>query len=677
MDIKQADQESFLTQSDTATLAAGTSTSPPRGETFLTQEEVDALLADIRTEPPQAESSPTLSATGDVVGGESSPVTVVEDSLDGASFNKAVLGGLEEVGVMPELMKNRADFSAMTEGYSSWKMVIANPQAVALVKKDTELQKTVLASQAEGSPVELQLEDAQQEEGQLDAAPDYLSASDVPVTAESLIYQGTNFLQTDHTPKIHGEESVNITRTVHLPIRQRVILNKRRNQIVSPSQPSAPNSARPNIAPAPDVSGGGRVSAIDQFRRHGMNSDPGQGVMNASPDQALAVLNERKLKGIQALLAKGLQTLPKSLEKFNAISSRKKFLIGVGFAGASVLTGGALSILSQGISTAGFASQRYMRILKDNEAKNIVTNKAHLAATSMLYGLALSLGTSQIMSSLFAHIEVPDVIKEKVASLKDSLKEYFSSFSGTTPVQNLQHDPNAVKGNTVVSVPEPTVATVAPEVTGTQAAPPDASTVIDPSRVYLPEYTIQPGDSLTKIIREQVLPSIPGIESMEPYQKNNIIENLLQQAKENPTSPFYATINQFADPSVIQVDKTLDLNEIRQGIVGYHNNAFGGTLLDHAKTITESVVTSTATPIPDVYVYDPGVPLQNDVTIGSESVYSELRPENSEISEDPEDLEEDLSNIEEDPDYRKYVDDVFGDVEENPRIEGLGYRNNA
>lgn len=589
-------------------------------ESFLSSEEVAALLVpDDKPQKPEVKVTQEVKVTPpDEVAKLKEKAFSIDDirnSFDASRFNKAVLGNLEASGVIPELEKTRADFRSVTQGYTSWKMVVGDPQAVALVKKDTELQQAAVAaptknridrSQYEVAPDRFNIKD---ESTKAKASPGVtfkgIDAKNLEYdykAAQDLINPGPNSAQVILAPK-RQEVAPGVTRTSHAPLRPGALPRNAPSPDGAASMPSAQERVIPTVSGTPSKTRS-LESSIDSNRQHGMDTEV---------VEVMEGLQDRKAKGIKGLLEKGVSVLPKSLEQFNKMSSRKKLALGIIFAGASIATGGAFSVVSRGISTAGFASQRYERVLKERESKNTETNKALLAATSVLYGFALSLGTSQIMSEVFSHIEVPDSVKEKVADFKDSLKNFFASFSGATPAQVLPPPPSGpadINGLVLQNSVAPTMTT--PDHHGVYTSGSEAASALEAAKVNLPEYLIHSGDNLTKIIRDQVLPSIPGVESMTDFQKNNIIENLLQQAKDNPTSPYYATLNQFADPSRIVPGKMLDLNEIRQGIVGYHNNAFGGTLLDHAKTITQSVQPSA----PSVFTSGTTVVESTNVTSG-------------------------------------------------------------
>ncbi len=307
-----------------------------------------------------------------------------------------------------------------------------------------------------------------------------------------------------------------------------------------------------------------------------------------------ATLERRKDKASSRLLEMGLTGLVKGLESFKNVNPKTKLAIGLALAGTSIATGGLTSILSKGLSIASLASSHYHEKIKALEAEGAYFDARKIAVQSLTRGVILALASSELMSYLAPHVPgALDTITEKFSSVKENVKSWFSGLSEVTPLptSRLESMPiNGLTANRLEEMPINGLSTDDGLKMNSSASLTESLSSVEslttPSTSPLPAYTILSGDNLTKIIREHVFTTIPGVDNLTEFQKDTIIANLLQQAKENPTSPFYQTINQFTNPSMIQSGKVLDLNEIRQGIIGYHHNPFGGTLFDYAKTIT-------------------------------------------------------------------------------------------
>ena len=298
--------------------------------------------------------------------------------------------------------------------------------------------------------------------------------------------------------------------------------------------------------------------------------------------ETLTVRNE---KTKERLLEMGLNGLVKGVEVWKNVSPRKKFLIGLTLAGASVASGGLTSFISKGLSTLTYASAHYHEKLQKLEEKGEEIDKRKLAVQSITRGFILAMASSQLMGLLAPHVpEAFEAVKEKFSSVKDGVKEWFSSFKDVAPVPDtgVALSPgmdNSVFPNGFTS-PEYTVSTPDSLSAGESLA--------GPNIVVLPDHIVQPGENLTKIIKEHVIKTIPNYQNLSPFQQNSMIENLLKQASLNKGQSFYDAINTFADPSKLAPGQTVNLTQIRDALTGYTFNQFGGkTLLEHAQGLYE------------------------------------------------------------------------------------------
>lgn len=258
-------------------------------------------------------------------------------------------------------------------------------------------------------------------------------------------------------------------------------------------------------------------------------------------------LLKRREASQERLKQEGLTNIEKGVKYMNAMSPRTKFLIAIGFAGAAVATGGATAVLSKIFSAGTFATGLYEKEVAQKQKDGEPVKKGRIALKSLLIGTVLALGTSQLIS-LAADAAAP-IVSDTI----DKIKEFFAG------------NPEAA------AVPE---TAVVPE---TGPTPPPFELLA------LPDYTIEPGDNLTKVTMEKVIPNIPGTDEMTPFQKENMIQNMLKYAAAHPFDPDFATINQFANPDLIKPGDTLDLNQIRDALNKFSYASHGGeTLLGHA-----------------------------------------------------------------------------------------------
>lgn len=240
----------------------------------------------------------------------------------------------------------------------------------------------------------------------------------------------------------------------------------------------------------------------------------------------------------------GLTNVEKGMKSLNSMSPKTKFLIAIGFAGAAVISGGATTVLSKIFSAGTFATGLYEKEVAQKQKDGAPIKRGRIILKSLLVGAVLALGTSQLMSL------VADAASPIVSDTIDKVKEFFAG--------------------------SPDVAAV-PEIGA-------AEPVIPPlEQVALPEYTVEQGDTLTKVAMEKVMPSLPGIENLSDFQKENMIQNMLKYAAANPADPDFATINKFANPDLIKPNDVLDLNQIKEALSKFNYMKFGGdTLLDRA-----------------------------------------------------------------------------------------------
>ena len=137
---------------------------------------------------------------------------------------------------------------------------------------------------------------------------------------------------------------------------------------------------------------------------------------------------EAKKNESKGLLEKMGVGVVKGLDYYRSRKPRTKILLGVALAGASVATGGALSVVTIGLSAGSYGRGFYEKILKAEQDKGNEVNKKWLIARSALYGVVFAVGTSMIFSQVADHMHdsgVMDSVGEKVSSIKDGLKSLF------------------------------------------------------------------------------------------------------------------------------------------------------------------------------------------------------------------------------------------------------------
>lgn len=559
-------------------------------------------------------------------------------AFESSKFSKSFATVLEKGGAKDSMTYTQGEYAYAVKnlGYSSWKMTINNPNIVALVKKDTEVQNAVLSG-ATPAPEEKRLKssyeiaiermDAKNKETSL-SAPKVVEQSKLGVKQETEPTE-TVFKRNFDLPK-EGEQAPTV----------QALSPQVEPKVTSPRVPRSLDD-RINMSPENFVKEFGATQNLEKV---------GEG------------LEKRKEGTLKRLAGLGLTKLPGALEVFKNVKPRYKLAMGLTLAGASFATGGLTSVLSTGLSTLSYSSGFYAKILAAEQKKNPDVKKEWIAARALGYGLVAALASSTLIGHIVEYMPegAVDAVKEKVSAVKDSLKEWFSSFTSAPPVPSLGTMPinGLTMDNGMTMNPGDAVAQVPGHVSG-----------------MLADHIIQPGESITKIIREQVLSTIPGAASMSELQKNNMIENFLKQASENKGTSYYDTINKFADPNMIQPGQKLNLTQIRDGLTGYRFNQFGGqTLLEHAKSLgeyasspTTSVYSSPVTPDVPSALSQPYVPV-NPADFGADNnPVPEVLPDAGQNSS--QDATVNPSNQ-----AGEGSDEI---LKENPRIQGLGYRNNA
>jgi hypothetical protein len=287
-------------------------------------------------------------------------------------------------------------------------------------------------------------------------------------------------------------------------------------------------------------------------------------------------LNERKEKAKESLTSLGLTKIGKGIEAFGNLSPTKKFAIGMVFAGASVATGGMTSILSKGLSSLSYASMYYKADKAHQEGNEEEFKKGRAALKALGLGIVTALATSSLLSSAGEYVS--EHFGEEIASVKERVGEFFGNlFSEKVPETPVVAEQADLYGQESSPVAEQA------DLFGQEPPLVEPASLIE-SIPELPEYTVQPGDSITKIILQEVLPSIPGAEELTLHQKENMIQNMLQYAQSHPYDFDFETINKFANPDLIYPGDALDINKIRELMMSSSYERFGGeTLIEHAK----------------------------------------------------------------------------------------------
>jgi hypothetical protein len=294
----------------------------------------------------------------------------------------------------------------------------------------------------------------------------------------------------------------------------------------------------------------------------------------ASPERlkdALQKLDARREKAEGNLEAKGLTGIAKALDVWGKANPKLRLGLAVALAGASIVSGTALfGIVGTVLSAGTFAANDFAKKMEIAEKTKEGMKTGKEAVKSLVKGIVLAVGTSALFGIAGDAIQTAG---DKVFGAFDAVKDHFAV---ATPVGVATADPSAMAGIDV-SPASAAEGFDTSKINGLDIAP-DAS--------VFKEYTIQSGDNLTTIIRDQVIDKIPGTESLTPFQKKNMVQNLLEYANGSKDSPLFSTLNQFTDYDLIKPGQTLDLAQIKDAISSHvYDNLNGETLLDHARKL--------------------------------------------------------------------------------------------
>ncbi len=511
-------------------------------------------------------------------------------AFESSKFSKSVATVLEKSGAKDSMTYTQGEYAYAIKNleYSSWKMTINNPTIVALVKKDTEVQNAVLA----GTPLPPQEKTLK---SSYEAALERTGVKDTPIAPkvveevkseakpEEKVLKSSYEIalermdaQAASTPKVSQEVTPEVTSATKPEVTPKpIFLSENRFDLPKEGQEATPTQQTRGLSRfSQDPDRRINMSSVDFIKEFGTRNleKVGEG------------LEQRKEGALKRLAGLGLTKLPEALEVFKNVKPRYKLAMGLTLAGASFVTGGLTSILSTGLSTLSYSSGFYAKMLEAEKKKNGDVKKEWVAARALTYGFVAALASSALIGQIVSHTPegVVDAVKEKVSSVKDGLKEWFVSFTSTPPVPSLESMP--ING---LTMDDGMTMNSTETVSAAESFLPGES-LVAPDIMVLPDHVIQPGENIIKIIREQVLSTIPGVESLTEFQKNNMIENFLKQTAENKDASYYDAINKFTNPNLIQPGQTLNLTQIRDGLTGYTFNQFGGqTLLEHAKSLGE------------------------------------------------------------------------------------------
>jgi hypothetical protein len=282
--------------------------------------------------------------------------------------------------------------------------------------------------------------------------------------------------------------------------------------------------------------------------------------------ERIETLNDTlKKESLERLAKMGLKK-EKIESNFLSMKARPGFKIalGVALAGLSVATGGATSILTKAFSAVTFAQNEYRKEVDQLENDGKDAKKGRIVLKSLVKGIILALGTSSAISL---------VAEALPAGLVDSFKEKVSSFASSAHTS-----PDIVSGSAVGYDPGailPAQDIVSPDAAG-----------YDPEAMLPTEYTVQPGDSLTQIMKDQVISHFPGAENLTELQKENMIQNVLKYAADHPQDASLSTLHQFSNSNLIHPGDAINLSQLREAIAGADYSKFGfDTLLEHAQTL--------------------------------------------------------------------------------------------
>ena len=285
-------------------------------------------------------------------------------------------------------------------------------------------------------------------------------------------------------------------------------------------------------------------------------------------ENAEKALQESREKSKKNLEAMGLTKVGKGLEAFKNMSGKKKLLLGIALAGLSVITGGATSFISTGLSALTFGLRDFDKEKAKAQERGEATTKGTMLKSAVT-GLVLALGTGALF-----HLagDAMSAASQQFSPMMDSIKHFFS------PDHAIASTPDITPGiasTPDIAPPTPPVPSVTPDA-GITGSTPDAIMGALPS---LPtDYVIQPGDNLTNIIRERIFTSADatsGFNELSHAQQENVIQNFVQSGA-------------FPNPDHIVAGATLDLNSIRDSIL--QGSVNGEALISHAATLDSASI---------------------------------------------------------------------------------------
>ncbi len=181
------------------------------------------------------------------------------------------------------------------------------------------------------------------------------------------------------------------------------------------------------------------------------------------------MLMERRSGALGRLKRFGLKGLTGTLEGFGKLSPRSRLALGVGLAGASVLTGGALSAATFLVSSLSFASNVYKKNIEKLDKKSVgylTEEQKHKAALrAAVFGTVLAAGSFFAFQELF---KLADMAGEAISDKFNSVVDNFRSHFANSPAPS--STPLTTAPVAVPDVPQPAPLVEAPVV---QAPSPD------------------------------------------------------------------------------------------------------------------------------------------------------------------------------------------------------------
>ncbi len=185
--------------------------------------------------------------------------------------------------------------------------------------------------------------------------------------------------------------------------------------------------------------------ALEEVFKKGVEAAP------VRMEQVSRRLEQRQQESQSRLEKLGLK-LKAGADAWKNAKPRYKIALGVTLAGASVATGGLTAVIGANamklLSASSYASGFYDKILKAEQAKNPNVKKGWIVARSIGYGVIAAYATSTLIGQITEHMDIGDTLdaaKEKVASMKDAIKSWFSSSPqvdfGAQPINGLDLPP--------------------------------------------------------------------------------------------------------------------------------------------------------------------------------------------------------------------------------------------